>query len=185
MTVSRLPPVQFTHAGVFVTDLDRAERFYTDVLGFIASDRGVASTGHRLVFLTQDPQMHHQLVIFSGNPGNLPFNTVNQLSFPLKSLEDLRTCFQFLTQGGHGPLDQVDHGNAWSVYFRDPDANPVELYVDTPFYTPQPCKEPLDLKQSPAEILERTERMCRARKGFLTRDDWMETIRRRLLAERR
>ena len=71
------------------------------------------------------------------------------------------------------------------MYFRDPDGNPVELYVDTPFYTPQPCKEPLDLKQSPAEILERTERMCRARKGFLTRDEWMETIRRRLLAERR
>ena len=55
-----------------------------------------------------------------------------------------------------------DHGNAWALYFKDPEGNPVELYVDSPFYTPQPCGE-LDLDQPNDEILRRTEAMCRSR----------------------
>ena len=57
---------------------------------------------------------------------------------------------------------------------------PVELYVDSPFYTPQPCGEPLDLDQPNDEILRRTEAMCRGRPRFMTREAWMQDIQARL-----
>lgn len=179
-----LPPVQFSHTGFHCVDLDAMEAFYTSTLGFIASDRGVASTGHRLVFMTQNPAEHHQLVMFDGKPDNLAFNPVNQLSFLLRSLEDLRTFHAILVERGHTDIAQVDHGNAWSMYFKDPEGNPIELFVDTPFYTPQPCKKPLDLSLPADEILRRTEAMCRERPDFKTREQWMESIRQRIAAER-
>jgi hypothetical protein len=74
----------------------------------------------------------------------------------------------------------TDHGNAWALYFKDPEGNPVELYCDTPFYTPQPCGEPLDLDQSNEAILARTEAMCRGRPRFATREAWMQSIQARL-----
>ena len=85
---------------------------------------------------------------------------------------------------GIGPIDQVDHGNAWSLYFKDPEGNPIEMYVDSPFYTAQPCREPLDLTQTPAEILARTEAMCRRRPGFLTRADWIAQTREKIRLQR-
>lgn len=179
-----LPQVKFSHSGIFTTDLAKMERFYTDIMGFIASDRGVASTGHHLVFMTQDPEVHHQLVIFSGKPEDLEFNTINQMSYLLDSLEDLQTYYRLLLKHGYGPIDQVDHGNAWSMYFADPEGNPIEMFVDTPFYTPQPCREPLDLSQPAEVILHTTEKMCRTRPNFMTRDEWIEATRSRLNAER-
>ena len=74
----------------------------------------------------------------------------------------------------------TDHGNAWAFYFRDPEGNPVEMYCDTPFYTPQPCGEPLDLDQSNDEILRRTEAMCRSRPRFMSREAWMQSIQAKL-----
>ena len=74
----------------------------------------------------------------------------------------------------------TDHGNAWALYFKDPEGNPVELYVDSPFYTPQPWGEPLDLDQPNDEILRRTETMRRGRPRFMTREAWMNQIQERL-----
>ena len=74
----------------------------------------------------------------------------------------------------------TDHGNAWALYFKDPEGNPVELYVDSHFYTPQPCGEPLDLDQPNDEILARTEAMCRSRPRFMSREAWMQGIQARL-----
>src|SRR3546814_16244887 len=58
----------------------------------------------------------------------------------------------------NGATDMVglNHGNAWSVYFDDPENNKVAVYVDTPFHTPQPCGEPLHLDLSEADLLAET-----------------------------
>jgi hypothetical protein len=66
----------------------------------------------------------------------------------------------------------VNHGNAWSIYIRDIEGNPLELYVDSPWYTPQPCGEPFDLSLSDEEIYRQTEAMCRARPGFEPAETW-------------
>ena len=170
--MSQLPRIQFTHTGIFCADLDGMVEFYCSKIGFIVSDRGVASTGHRLFFLTQDPQIHHQLVLFDGKPTGLPFNPINQLSFLLESLEDLQAYYR-KAQEFDVAVDQVDHGNAWSIYFKDPEGNPIEMYVDSPFYTAQPCREPLDLALPAADIMAGTEAMCRRRPNFMTRGGWI------------
>ncbi|RFP09289.1 VOC family protein [Duganella sp. BJB488] len=175
--MSQLPRIQYTHTGIFCADLDMMVEFYRAKIGFIVSDRGVASTGHRLFFMTQDPEIHHQLVLFDGKPTDLPFNPINQLSFLLDTLEDLRTYYKRAQEFGLRDLDQVDHGNAWSLYFKDPEGNPIEMYVDSPFYTHQPCREPLDLSQPADTILATTEAMCRRRPDFKTRAEWIAATR--------
>ena len=182
--MSKLPRIQFTHTGFHCADLDNMVAFYTGKLGFIVSDRGVASTGHRLFFLTQDPEIHHQLVMFDGKPTGQAFNPINQLSLLLDSIDDLCLYYRQLQEFGIGPIDQVDHGNAWSLYFKDPEGNPIEMYVDSPFYTAQPCREPLDLTQTPAQILAQTEAMCRRRPGFLTREEWIAQTREKIRLQR-
>ena len=171
---------QLTHFGVHATDLDRMVDFYTRVMGFVVSDSGVSRSGAQVVFMTQNPECHHQFVLFNGRPQDMAYNPVNQISFRLDSLDTLRRYRQALQKEGITEQRVTDHGNAWSIYVKDPEGNPVELYVDSPFYTPQPCGEPFDLDLPNDEIVKRTEAMCRTRPRFMTREAWMQGIRARL-----
>jgi catechol-2,3-dioxygenase len=173
---------QLTHFGIHATDLDRMVDFYTRVMGFVVSDSGTGRSGARIYFMTQNPECHHQFVLFDGKPQDVQYNPVNQISFRLDSLDTLRGYRQALLREGIGEQRVTDHGNAWSIYFKDPEGNPIELYVDSPFYTPQPCGEPFDLDQSNDEILKRTEAMCRSRPRFATREAWMQSIQAKLEA---
>jgi catechol 2,3-dioxygenase-like lactoylglutathione lyase family enzyme len=173
---------QLTHFGVYATDLDRMVDFYTRVMGFVVSDSGIGRSGARAFFMTQNAECHHQFVLFDGRPDELSYNPVNQISFRLDSLDTLRGYRQALLREGIVEQRLTDHGNAWSIYFKDPEGNPVELYVDSPFYTPQPCGEPFDLDQPNEEIVKRTEAMCLRRPRFMTRTAWMESIQAKLNA---
>ncbi|SJZ41428.1 Glyoxalase/Bleomycin resistance protein/Dioxygenase superfamily protein [Enhydrobacter aerosaccus] len=171
---------QLTHFGLHATNIGRMVDFYTDTLGFVISDRGRLKTGNQVVFMTQSADCHHQFVLFDGRPEEMPYNPVNQISFHLDSLDHLKAYRQALTAAGVIELRQTDHGNAWAFYFKDPEGNTVEMYCDTPFHTPQPCGEPLDLDLSNSEIEQRTEAMCRQRPGFMTREAWMQGIQAKL-----
>jgi catechol-2,3-dioxygenase len=167
-----MPAVSFSHFGIHVTDLPRMEDFYTRVLGLLVSDRGSLPGGPTLVFLSRDPDEHHQMVLASGRPPGIEYNVVNQMSFKLPSLENLKAMHARAREEGIKPFRIVTHGNAWSVYFPDPEGNRVELFVDTPWHTPQPLAEPFDIEAPVAEIFEKTEALCRSRPGFTTRDEW-------------
>lgn len=65
------PGLTFAHFGMFVTDIARMERFYTEVLEFTVTDRGQLTGPNGpfdLVFLSRDPDEHHQLVLATGRP---------------------------------------------------------------------------------------------------------------------
>lgn len=170
MTTS--PPVSFSHFGIYVTDLARMEDFYTRVLGLLVSDRGQLPGGSDLVFLSRDPDEHHQIVLATGRPPGVEFNVVNQISFKLPTLADLKAMHARARDEGTKQFRIVTHGNAWSVYFADPEGNRVEVFVDTPWHTPQPVVEPFDI-EAPVEVIEReTEALCRNRPGFMSRAQW-------------
>jgi catechol-2,3-dioxygenase len=173
------PDIRFSHVGIFVTDLGAMEDFYRRVLGFTVSDRGPLR-GRELVFLTRDPDDHHQVVLVTGRPADLAFNVVNQISFKLPSLEDLQKAHAALVAEGVAELRPVTHGNAWSVYFADPEGNRIELFVDTPWHTPQPYAEPIDLTAPAEQIRRATEADCRRRPGFQSRAEWRREIAGRL-----
>jgi catechol 2,3-dioxygenase len=85
---------------------------------------------------------------------------------------------------GAAPRDlvSVTHGNAWSIYFRDPEGNRIEVFADTPWHVTQPVREPIDLDRSEAEILAETEAFCRGRPGFRPMAEWQQVVADRLAA---
>ena len=169
------PVLSFSHLGIWVTDLETMKDFYTDVLGFVMTDRGpIGDT--ELVFLSQSPSDHHQIVLAKGRPADVGFTTVNQISFKLDRLETLKAMHAEMVKRSVKELVQVSHGNAWSVYFKDPEGNRIEMFVDTPWYTPQPCREPLDLTQSVEQIMTATEAYCRSRPRFASDVDWRRDL---------
>jgi catechol-2,3-dioxygenase len=170
--------LSFSHVGFFVRDLARMEEFYTSLLGFQATDRGVAR-GRDLVFLSRDPREHHQIVLVAGRgPGE---TTVNQISFRLPSLEALQEMARRVRAAdGASDIMGTDHGNAWSLYFRDPEGNRIELFADAPWYVTQPRVEPLDLDRPAAEIRAATLAACRDDPGFRPVEEWRAAFTERL-----
>jgi catechol-2,3-dioxygenase len=169
-----------SHVGVFVTDMQRMADFYTGFLGFAESDRGATVDGGEIVFLTRDPREHHQLVLATGRPADLPYNIVNQLSFRVDSLDTLRELQRGLASEHATALGPVTHGNALSVYLHDPEKNRVELLIDTPWYVPQPCRIPVDLSLPDDELWASIEKRARALPGFRSREAWVGDIEKRI-----
>jgi len=166
--------VSLSHFGIHVTDLARMEGFYTRVLGLLVTDRGALPSGPTLAFLSRDPDEHHQLVLVTGRPAEAGYNVVNQISFKVPSLEELQAMHARVRADGVTQFRVVTHGNAWSVYFADPEGNRVELFVDTPWHTPQPLAEPFDIEAPVGTIVAQTEALCRSRPGFASRAEWRE-----------
>jgi len=164
---SKIPQLRLRHMGMFVRDVDRMAAFYKEVLGFIETDRGPAN-GQFVVFLTRHPAAHHQLVLSSGRPESSgPTDGLQQISFMVDRLEDLRCMHRIVTSRDDiSDISPRDHGNAWSLYFRDPEHNRIETYLDTPWHIAQPHHIHLDLSLSDEEILKRTEAHVRADPTF-------------------
>lgn len=161
-----------THAGLWVRESTVMEAFYTRVMGFHVSDRGfVERYNGNITFMSNDPTIHHQVILAEGRPDDVP-STINQLSFLVKSLDELRVMYRRVVAEGVENLLPRNHGNAWSVYFDDPEGNNIEVYLDSPFHVPQPFGEYLDFDLSNDEIMKLTEDMCRATEGFLPRAEW-------------
>lgn len=175
---SGVPALAFSHAGLYVHDLAIMEDFYRRVLGFTVTDRGeLNNVPVYLVFLSRDPSEHHQIVLATGRPQTLAFNPINQLSFRLSDLPALRYFYAALQNERVSEIAPVTHGNAISLYFRDPEDNRIELFFDTPWYCQQPCREPIDLSLSDDAILARTEQLARALPGFKPRTVWLDQLR--------
>lgn len=172
--------LRFSHMGFCVRDLPRMARFYKEVLGFTQTDSGDLGAV-QLVFLSRDPTEHHQLVLASGRPEALAFNIINQISFRVPDLATLRAFLARIRADGQASdIQTVTHGNAVSIYVRDPEGNRLELFMDTPWYCEQPLREPLDLDQPDALILARCEAMARSRPKFQARAEWQAEMARRM-----
>jgi catechol 2,3-dioxygenase-like lactoylglutathione lyase family enzyme len=168
-----------SHFGMFVTDINRMVDFYTRFLGFAVSDRGPNPNGE-IVFMTRDPREHHQLVMASGRPKDLQFNVINQISLRVDSLGTLRELYLGLKDEPVEILGPISHGNALSVYFRDPEGNRVELLIDTPWYVPQPHRMPVDIMQSDEQLWGSIEKHCRGIPGFKSRQEWMADVEKKI-----
>jgi hypothetical protein len=66
-----------------------------------------------------------------------------------------------MTKLPEAELCHFGHGNAWSIYFSDPEGNRMEVYSPTPWYVSQPFGQPLDLTEPAYVILAKTETMVR------------------------
>jgi catechol 2,3-dioxygenase len=146
-----LPKWELSHIGIFVTDMDRMREFYTRLLGFKVMDAGELRNGPRLTFLSKDPKDHHQIVLVTGREQGTR-STINQITFRVASIKEVRAMHDLLVASQVDGIDPVDHGNAWSVYFLDPEGNRLEFFCDTPWYVAQPRRTRLDFSLSDREI---------------------------------
>ena len=116
------------HIGVNVLDIDRAENFYTDVLGFRVVKRYeeairhlMLDTGSAALHLFESPDLHIENAIdclTERGYAHIAFGT-NQEHFPeiIDELKKKNVVFR-------GPLIL---GQGESVHFKDPDGNHLEI----------------------------------------------------------
>jgi len=171
---------RLAHMGIYVHDREKMEQFYTDVLGLMVTDHGPGRNGVHLTFLSGNKDNHHQVVLVTGRPDTSGFNPIQQISFMVDSLSDLREVHRRALSLGATDMRPVSHGNAWSIYFKDPEGNTVEAFLDTPFHVPQPHGEFLDLTKSDDEILPTTEDACRKDPGFMPFKEFTRSLGERL-----
>lgn len=173
-----VPRLAFTHCAIFVHDIAHMADFYTRVLGLPVTDRGELNypptdnlPDAELVFLSRNPEEHHQVILVGGRPEALSFNPINHLAFQVTSLGEVRSAWHRIQSEDVSEIRPVTHGNAWSLYFRDPEGNRLEIYTPTPWHIPQPFREPIDLELPDAAIIESTLEMIRDIPGFTSREE--------------
>lgn len=167
--------LSFSHIGFFVNDMPRMVEFYSTVMGFFITDRGLLG-GKAITFFSRDPREHHQIVLVEGRDPGTHLN-INQISFRVGSLGELKSFYDQLVAADTQGMEPVIHGNSWSIYFRDPEGNRIEVFADTDWYISQPFKEPLDLTKPESEIRAFTEAYCKTRDGYRPIAEWREEMR--------
>jgi catechol 2,3-dioxygenase len=159
--------------------MDAMIEFYTRVLGLILTDRGPYYRGGEICFLSRKADEHHQIVFASGRGADSP-SSINQISFYVADLETLKAYHDALASEGIKGLDPINHGNAWSLYFPDPEGNRLELYTITPWYVQQPFADKLDLSEPVEAVRAKTLAMIRGDPSHCPRDQWVARMKDRL-----
>ena len=167
------PRVSLSHAGFHVYDMDKMIDFYVRVFGFKVTDRGE----DRLVFLGADPKDHHQLIIFGGRKTEKDSKHYGHMAFRVDCMDTLREIHaNAKAEAEATDIRTMTHGNAWSVYFQDPEGNTAEAFIDTPWYVQQPFIEPYDLDQSDEEIYKFTKALLAKHESTRPIEDWRKEL---------
>jgi catechol 2,3-dioxygenase len=120
------------HVHLKVSDLERALRFYRDVLGFELTQR----YGQQAAFLSAGGYHHHiGLNTWESAGGSPPAEGTTglfHLAILYPSRAELADALRRLMQAGIALEGASDHGVSEALYLRDPDGNGVELYYDRP-----------------------------------------------------
>jgi catechol 2,3-dioxygenase len=126
------PGVRIGHVHLKVADLDRALRFYCDVLGFELMVR----MGDEAAFISAGGYHHHIGLNTWESAGGKPPppNTTGlyhvAILYPTRA--ELSDALKRLIRAGIALDGASDHGVSEALYLRDPDQNGVELYWDRP-----------------------------------------------------
>lgn len=155
--------LEVAHTVLYVRDVERMIGFYERVLGFEVTDRGpLRPDGPEIVFLSQTARAHHQLALVTGRSEGGPGADLHHIAYRTTgTLDDLKALHEELkAEPDVTGIRPRTHGNAWSVYFADPEGNGVEIFLDTPWHVAQPCGLPLDLDRPTDELIDWTRQVA-------------------------
>jgi catechol 2,3-dioxygenase len=118
------------HVHLRVADLDRAIRFYRDLMGFDLLMR----FGEEAAFLSAGGYHHHiGLNTWQSKGGEPPApGTTGLYHFAINypTRKDLAVAFKRLLDNGWSIDGASDHGTHEAIYLHDPDSNGIELAWD-------------------------------------------------------
>lgn len=139
------------HVGIFADDFMKQRDFYSRVIGLQIADENLE---RGMCFMSSDPvSEHHEFVVMQGRQSAADTKTIQQISFKVPTIQDMRDYKARLEQENITIERIVSHGNAFGMYFFDPEGNRVELYYRTGFPVPQPHGDPIDLARSDEELI--------------------------------
>jgi glyoxylase I family protein len=116
------------HVELYTADVERAVRFYTEVLGFTVRSRAVVPNGPHIVYLDLGGTTLELLT--TPHTALEPAPGGNRLGYRMMALEvqSMEGALAHLAARGvqpaWGPVTRPDYARA---EIRDPDGNPIEL----------------------------------------------------------
>jgi catechol 2,3-dioxygenase len=124
------PRTTIGHVHLKVSDLDRAERFYVDLLGFHVTAR----YGTDAVFLAAGDN-HHDLALNTweskgGSPPSPGTTGLFHVAIRVPTRRNLAEMLVFLRDAGVALTGASDHLVSEALYLKDPDGNGIEIYAD-------------------------------------------------------
>lgn len=132
MTSRTLPSARIGHVHLKVADLNRAVRFYTEILGMSVQE----TDGRSVAFLSWDGYHHHVALntwqSAGGTPAPAGHTGLFHVAFLYPDRASLGAVLRRLTEAGIALDGASDHGVSEALYLHDPDGNGIELYRDRP-----------------------------------------------------
>ena len=172
--------LSWSHIVYFVKDEPKMLDFYTRVLGFQVTDRGeIPGRGYEIIFLSQDPEEHHQIGFATMRENEGASNSVAHVAFRVQKMDQLRKIISGL-RGEGVEMRPTSHGNTWSVYFQDPEQNGIEIFCDSPWQVQQPQGETWDMNLDDEALLAWTEERFKTEPRFEPREAFVERRRKEL-----
>ncbi len=144
-----------SHFGMYVRDLEKMTAFYRDFMGMEVCKR---AAGGWAVFLganfdTED----HEIALMKGRPEGENPHLIQQISFRVDSLDDVRDFYHRVKAAGYKIERVVSHASAIGCYFFDPEDNIVEVCCWTGHDSWVVTAEPVDLDQSNEVIMKQVD----------------------------
>ncbi|MBY6201360.1 VOC family protein [Maritalea mobilis] len=153
MSYTAHPETRVGHVHLKVSDLDRSIAFYREVLGLEL----IQKFGHQAAFLSAGGYHHHVgLNTWESRGGTPPAPGTTGLYHLALLYPDRPALAQALKQALESGVrldGAADHGVSEAVYFRDPDQNGIELYVDrAPEDWPRDSDGNIEMFNAPLDI---------------------------------
>src|SRR5918996_1575114 len=103
-----------SHFEIRARDQAVMEKFYTEVMGFIVSDRGILNAGpmkgRELIFLSHSPEEHHQIVLIPTDAKEANTGSgVGHVAFRVDSLDEVRAVYEKVRRLPHAKPEPVSH----------------------------------------------------------------------------
>ena len=122
------------HVLLRVLDLERARKFYTEVLGFRVLEEDPEHGG---LFLALDGQSHAIDLFPVKDPDAARSQTpgargLGHIAFRVATEDALKQAYVSLGEHGVEVTRSIDHVSQKSIYFEDPDGNTLEIYYERP-----------------------------------------------------
>tara|TARA_B100001029_G_scaffold22681_1_gene15480 strand:+ start:770 stop:1294 length:525 start_codon:yes stop_codon:yes gene_type:complete len=163
--------LDWSHTVLNIKNKEKILDFYINILGFKISDSGpIAENGPEIIFISQNPDEHHQLAFVVDRSEVGSQTSLNHISFRVESFDELKEAKEKLDSINHDYLP-LCHGNALSFYFSDPEMNGLEIFLDTPWDVEQPQGIPWDPELDEKSALDWVEQTFKNEPSFVKKEE--------------